>query len=86
MTWSPEDQDKALAWAADQADRCPGCNTPIDEATDPDLAHDWEPEPIRCFVCEARHVEGMRWRDEPEARRAGLLIAVRRRSRPDDRR
>jgi hypothetical protein len=31
-------------------------------------------------VCATRRIEEMRWSDEPEVRRAGLLIPVKRRS------
>jgi hypothetical protein len=80
LGWPDEDQDKALAWAAEEAERCPGCHTPLRLALDKKLQDDWEADPQRCHVCATRRIEEMRWSDEPEVRRAGLLIPVKRRS------
>lgn len=35
LSWSDDDQDKALAWTLDSRDRCHGCGTRADE---------WEPD------------------------------------------
>jgi len=61
---------------ADEADRCPGCHTPWDVATDKAMSLDWEADPQKCHVCAERTREEMRWRDEPEMSRAGLYIPV----------
>lgn len=65
---------------ADDAERCPGCRNRLAECTDPQNAKAFEADPLRCFVCETRHIEAMGWRDEPESRRAGLLIPIIRKS------
>ncbi len=50
LGWSEDDQDKALAWSAEQRLHCPGCGTRKDE---------WEADPFafisgseRCPGCE----------------------------------
>jgi hypothetical protein len=54
LSWSADDQDKALAWLADQSNRCPDCRTRPEE---------WDPaqggsrtayvaDVTRCLGCE----------------------------------
>lgn len=45
-------------------------------ATDKALQDEWVADPITCHVCATRQIEAIRRRDEPETRKAGLLIPV----------
>ena len=76
LAWDPADQDKALAWQADENDRCPGCHTPWDTATDKALSDQWEADPVKCHVCAERRREEIRWSDKTDVERAGLFIPV----------
>lgn len=51
LSWSEDDQDKALAWQAEQADQCPSCGHPLRLTTDPDLRMTWQVEEATCFAC-----------------------------------
>lgn len=55
LSWSEDDQDKALAWLADEAAHCGTCRTRADE-WDPARGGDryaYVVEPRRCAGCEA---------------------------------
>lgn len=45
-------------------------------ATDKALQTEWVADPVTCHVCATRQIEAIRWRDEPETRKAGLMIPV----------
>lgn len=55
--WTPEDMAWALAWMAEQADRCPGCRMALAETTamrDGEAVHTYTVDlPRVCRACEA---------------------------------
>jgi hypothetical protein len=53
--FTDDDQDKALAWQAEQASLCGGCGLPLAETTDPANEYAYETEALRCFACRAKH-------------------------------
>lgn len=48
LNWAPDDQDKALAWAKDQASRCPNCGT---------RQEDWDRDRF-AYIAETRQCPG----------------------------
>lgn len=82
LSWSEDDQDKALAWRSLQSQRCSGCGTRADE-WDPALGgdrHAYVADLSRCPGCEA--LDQAR-RDAPE-HELGLRIGLVRNEGPDD--
>lgn len=50
--WTDEDLGYAKAWHRIELDRCPGCQLPLSETTDPDHEGAYEaPPPTRCHAC-----------------------------------
>jgi len=52
--WTDEDIDAALAWADDEALRCPGCGLHRDETMQPGGEHLFDAEPVVCHGCAER--------------------------------
>lgn len=53
--WTDDDISAAMAWMADDADRCPGCGHHRDESMDIDHAGNfYDAEPVTCHACAAR--------------------------------
>ncbi len=77
--WLDEDRDLALAWQAEEAEKCPGCGKPHSESFDQDLEDEWTATGLRCFACKAKGRERERFTDG-SADTAGLYMTV---SRPD---
>lgn len=52
--WSDDDITAALAWVADEADRCSGCGHHRDESMAVGQDQAYDAEPIVCHACAAR--------------------------------
>lgn len=52
--WTDEDIDAALAWADDEALRCPGCGMHRDESMAQGADQAYDAEPMVCHGCAAK--------------------------------
>ncbi len=51
--WLEDDRAWAYALSVVEADRCPDCRQPWDEATDPENEFKWRGELAKCHACAA---------------------------------
>ncbi|MFC5802809.1 hypothetical protein [Streptomyces formicae] len=51
--WLEDDRAWALALQVVEADRCPDCGQPWDEATDPENEFKWRGHLAKCHACAA---------------------------------
>lgn len=73
-----DDQDKALAWTSEQAQKCSGCGTRPDE-WDPAQGgsrHAYSAEPRRCLGCELLAQAQRDLQREEEADTLGVRLAL----------
>ena len=49
--WTRDDRLFALAWQAEEADKCPGCRGLWSETTDPEAFEDYEATSRTCHRC-----------------------------------
>lgn len=78
LGWDEADQDKALAYMAAEADRCPGCDLPLSESTEHTHRDQWAAESVLCHGCKTLHHAQVTSRDQG-ADTSGVLWTVRRR-------
>ena len=73
LNWEQDDQDKALAWQVDEADKCPGCGTRSYEADD------YEVGKITCRVCKDISIRGGELMGRTPPKFPGRHLVLRRR-------
>ncbi|MGH9003942.1 MAG: hypothetical protein ACRDYV_12515 [Acidimicrobiia bacterium] len=74
--WTDEDRGYALAWAEEQADRCPGCAQPFAEAMAKANQFGYRAQIVRCHACAAKDREAASFTRAEGADTAGLQVQL----------
>lgn len=78
--WTRDDRLFALAWQAEQAEKCSGCGRRWGETTDPESVEDYEVTTVTCHACAERDRARERLSGDEHAVVHGRYMLVDRRS------
>lgn len=74
--WLPEDRAWALALAAVEANTCPDCGQPWDEATARENEDQYKAEMIRCHACTASSRAVKAYQDGNKGSSEGMHVHI----------
>lgn len=74
--WLPSDRNLALAWMAEESDKCPGCSQRLSESTDIEAFEDYEVTRMVCHACAERDRHRNQMQRSDAAQPEGLFLIV----------